>query len=47
VKQQQQVSAMLFRAQVHGIGKVVADIDRHPDIGLAHAQGLAVVVLCP
>jgi hypothetical protein len=38
---------MLFRTQVHGIGKIVADIDRHPDVGLARAQVLAVVVLCP
>ena len=38
---------MLLRAQVHGVGKIVADEDRHPDVGLARAQSLGKVVLCP
>jgi hypothetical protein len=38
---------VLFRTQVHGVGEVVADEHRHPDIGLARAQSLGVVVLCP
>jgi len=32
---------------MHGIGKVVTDIHRHPDIGLTRAQSLGNVVLCP
>ena len=47
VKQQQQVRAMLFRAQVHGIGEVIADIHRHPDIGLTCGQRTVRFVLCP
>jgi len=38
---------MLFRIQVHGVGQVVADVNRHPDVGLARAQSLGMVVLCP
>jgi hypothetical protein len=38
---------MLFRTQVHGIGEIVANEDRHPDVGLARAQSLGMVVLCP
>jgi hypothetical protein len=38
---------MLFRAQMHGIGEVIADIQRHPDIGLTRGQGTARFVLCP
>ena len=37
---------MLLRAQVHGVGQEVADAHRHPDIGLACAQSLRIVVLC-
>jgi hypothetical protein len=32
---------------VHGVGQVVADVNRHPDVGLARAQSLGMVVLCP
>ena len=38
---------MLLRTQVHGVGEVVADVNRHPDIGLARTQSLGMVVLCP
>jgi hypothetical protein len=38
---------MLFRTQVHGVGEIVANEDRHPDVGLACAQSLGMVVLCP
>jgi hypothetical protein len=32
---------------VHGVGEIVADEDRHPYVGLACAQSLGMVVLCP
>jgi hypothetical protein len=32
---------------VHGVGEIVANEDRHPDVGLARAQSLGMVVLCP
>ena len=38
---------MLFCTQVHGVGEIVADEDRHPYVGLARAQSLGMVVLCP
>ncbi len=38
---------MLFRTQVHGVGEIVANEDRHPDVGLAQTQSLGKVVLCP
>jgi hypothetical protein len=38
---------MLFCTQVHGVGEIVADEDRHPDVGLARTQSLGKVVLCP
>jgi hypothetical protein len=47
VEKQQKISPMLFRIQVHGIGQVISDEDRHPDVGLDHAQSLGMVVLCP
>ena len=47
MEQQQEIGAMLLCAQVHGVGEIVADEDRHPDVGLARAQSLGMVVLCP
>ena len=47
MEQQHQIRAMLFGTKVHGIGEVVAYEDRHPDVGLHHAQSLRMVVLCP
>ena len=47
MEEQQEIGAMLFRAQVHGIGEIIANEDRHPYVGLACAQGLGMVVLCP
>lgn len=47
VKQQQQIGSVLFCAQVHCIGEVIADVDRHPDVGLTCDQSLGRVVLCP
>ena len=47
MEQQQEIGTMLFCAQVHGVGEIVADEDRHPDVGLARAQSLGMVVLCP
>ncbi len=38
---------MLFCTQVHGVGEIVANEDRHPNVGLARVQGLGKVVLCP
>ena len=38
---------MLFCTQVHGVGEIVAYEDRHPNVGLARAQSLGKVVLCP
>jgi hypothetical protein len=36
---------MLLGGEVHGICKVVADVHRYPEIGLA--QSLWMIVLCP
>ena len=47
VKQQQQIRAVLFGAQVHRIGEIIADIHRHPDIGLTYGQRTVRFVLCP
>jgi hypothetical protein len=47
MEKQQKISTMLFCAQVHGVGEIVANEDRHPDVGLARAQSLGKVVLCP
>ena len=38
---------MLLCTQVHGIGQVISDKDRHPDIGLGSTQSLGGFVLCP
>jgi hypothetical protein len=38
---------VLFCTQMHGVGEIIANEDRHPDIGLARAQSLGMVVLCP
>ena len=38
---------MLLCTQVHGVGEIVTDKDRHPDVGLARTQSLGMVVLCP
>ncbi len=40
VKQQQKIGTVLLGAQVHRIGQVVANIDRHPNVGLACVQSL-------
>jgi hypothetical protein len=40
-------SAMLLRTKVQGVGQMIADADRHPDVGRAPAQSLGVIVLCP
>ncbi len=45
VKNQQEVGAVLFGGEVHGIGEVIADINRHPEV--RRAQSLWMVVLCP
>jgi hypothetical protein len=47
VEEQQEIRAMLLSAQVHGVGEIVANEDRHPYVGLAYAQSLGMVVLCP
>ena len=47
MEQQQEIGPMLFCTQVHGVGQIVANEDRHPYVGLAHAQSLGMVVLCP
>jgi hypothetical protein len=40
-------SAMLLRTKVQGGGQMIADADRHPDVGRAPAQSLGMIVLCP
>jgi hypothetical protein len=40
MEEKQKIRAMLFRAQVHGVGEVITDEDRHPDVGLACTQSL-------
>jgi hypothetical protein len=47
MEEQQKIGPMLFRAQVHGIGQIIANEDRHPYVGLPCAQSLGMVVLCP
>jgi hypothetical protein len=47
MKEQQEIGAMLFCTQMHGVGEIVANEDRHPDVGLPRAQSLGKVVLCP
>jgi len=40
-------STMLLRTKVQGVGQVIADADRHPDLGCVPVQGLGMIVLCP
>jgi hypothetical protein len=47
MEEQQEISTMLFCTQVHGVGEIVANKNRHPYVGLACAQSLGMVVLCP
>jgi hypothetical protein len=47
MEEQQEIGPMLLCAQVHGVGEIVADEDRHPYVGLARAQSLGMIVLCP
>jgi hypothetical protein len=40
-------STMLLQTKVQRVDQVIADADRHPDVGRAPAQSLGMIVLCP